>query len=315
MPEKLAIVTIDAGSNVTGKSPLVNDNMVGTSSSKGTMADGIREKGGIVYDSGRAYRTITLAAAMDGVDPNDAELVKEKIKKWDEANRFGHCDTGLTLDGHEIDEALLHGEDISKKVAHFSPLECVRALTKRMKAEWLLEYASSQPNRIIGFDGREMRKFVLEEAPVISDRRINFELVVSFYMIVDVIEAARRRMSQRGVLKDYNDPRWMLHPKLNATVDELLDRAKRDESRSLDPVGIPNEYCAYEPRDGKLRLRDRDSLRLPSLIMEKTPVLIDTTGIRVEEVKSTGLGYIATALQYNRGFPEITEDLLKKLAS
>lgn len=321
MPDKLAVVSIDAGSNITGKSEEVSDEMGGTSSGKGAFASGMRGVGALVYDSGRAYRTVTLAAAIDGVDPSDIAGVQRKLKEWQLAGRFGHCATGLTLDGKEVDERLLHGEDISSKVALFSPLDSVRSFTKRMKVEWLLDYVSQTDSRLVGFDGREMQHLMTNEVPTIlkedldREGELDIDLVSSFYMIVDLVEAARRRMAQRGVLESYDDPHWMLHPKLSSTVEELKERAKRDESRELDPVGIPANFCAYWPKDGKLELRARDRLELPNLMRANFPVLFDTTGVGIEEVKRAGLSHIATALQVRGTHPEIAKDLLAKLAS
>lgn len=320
MLERLALVTIDAGSNILGTDITINDEMVGTSSGKGILATGISNAGGLAYDSGRAYRTITLAAAMEGVSPDDEEAVREKLNSWRSAGRFGHCATGMTLDGIEVDEKLLHGEDVSKRVALFSPLDSVRELTKELKAEWLLEYVLATDTELVGFDGREMKRLVLSEMPEILKAKglkadvAKLDLVTSFYMIVDIVEAARRRMAQRGVLEDYNDPHWMLHPKLYGTVEELRDRARRDESRSLDPVRIPEEYYLYRPKDGRLELGTQDTVRLPSLIRENRSVLVDTTGIGIEEVQRSCLAHVAMALQTRGNHTELAEKLAQKVS-
>src|SRR5690606_8017785 len=110
MPEKLAIVTIDAGSNMTSNNSMFPER-VGTSSGKGTLASAIRDSGGLAYDSGRAYRTITAAALAEGLDADSDDFLTN-LKSWQRADRFGHCATGLSLDGEEIPEHIVHGEVI-----------------------------------------------------------------------------------------------------------------------------------------------------------------------------------------------------------
>ncbi len=297
MPEKLAIVTIDAGSNVTGNSPLFPER-VGTSSGKGTLASAIREVGGLAYDSGRAYRTITAAAQAEGLEAGSVRFL-ESLIAWEKAGRFGHCDTGLSLDGEELQEHIVHGEAISKNVADFSPLAEVRNLTKRMKIKWIQEYAGELGVGLVGLDGRAMREFV--EGEVLAKVE-GCELITPFCMVVEVTEAARRRMAQRKDLV-YDNPAWYVHPKLNRTVQELMDRARKDEERADDPVIIPKDHYTYAVKgDEGLRLSRLDEASLEDSIREKRTALIDTTDAGVNEVKRVGMVHILKSLEVLDGF-------------
>lgn len=310
MPEKLAIVTIDAGSNMTGNDPLYPER-VGTSCGKGVVADTLRDNGGLAYDSGRAYRTITVAAMSEGIQADSPRFPDELIK-WTKAGRFGHCDTGLSLDTIELNEHVVHAEDVSKEVANYGAHPAVRRFTKDMKLAWLKSYAGEMGVGLVGLDGRAMREFVLDE---VETNIKGAELVSSLCMVVEVTEAARRRMAQRKVFA-YDDPMWIIHPKLNATVKELTERAKKDEARKDDPVLIPAEYYDYAVRgDRGLTLRPVDQENLDQLITDQEVVLMDTTGAGKEEVRSVALKHILRTLQVLEGFDEQAEDLETRLST
>lgn len=311
MAEKLAIVTIDAGSNMTGKALLFPER-VGTSSGKGTLAQAIRDCEGLAYDSGRAYRTITLAAQIENLEPGSDEFSRN-LQKWKEAGRFGHCDIGLTLDGDDpINEHVLHSVEVSRAVASFGALPEVRRLTKEMKLDWLNSYARESGANLIAFDGRAMRQLVEGEFLGNID---DIQLVATFSMVVDVVEAARRRMAQRGIIQ-YNQPGWELHPKLNDTIEELTERARQDESRTDDPVSIPEEHYLYAERrnKGRLELTPMDSANLDMLIMRGTDVLVDTTGVGINEVQKAGINHILRALRVLDGFDSTADKLEENFA-
>jgi cytidylate kinase len=308
MPEKLAIVTIDAGSNMTGNNPLFPER-VGTSSGKGTLASAIRINGGLAYDSGRAYRTITAAAVAENLDANSPAFLRA-LSSWVRAERFGHCATGLSLDEVEIPEQVLHAVDISRRVASFGEVPEVRRLTKDMKIAWLRDYATESGAGIIGFDGRAMKEFVEGE---VLDKLPQSELVSPLSMVVEVTEAARRRMAQRKELV-YNDPHWTINPKLGQTVTELTERAKQDEKRLTDPVIIPNPHYTYAVRGGELRVSPLDKSNLEDYIKSRVTALIDTTGAGVEEVQRVGMGHILLSMDVLGGFDRQVEDLKARLA-
>lgn len=303
MSEKLAIVTIDAGSNMSGGAPLFPER-VGTSSSKGTLAQIIRDCGGLAYDSGRAYRTITVAAQAEGLEAN-SDIFNEELLAWAEAGRFGHCETGLSLDGNELPERVVHSVGVSRAVAGFGENPLVRRLTKDMKLDWLNSYVGRQGVNLVAFDGRRMLEFVQDEVLGADN-----ELIVPFYMVVESTEAARRRMAQRGLLA-YNDPRWALHPKLNETIEELEARAKQDEARADDPVLIPDEFYTYAIRNkpNALELGAIDKARLSTLMRNRVPVLMDTTGASVAEVERVGVAHIVQALRIIGGLESTASTL------
>lgn len=310
MLEKLAIVTIDAGSNVTGKSPLFPSSRVGTSSGKGTLAQAIRDVGGLAYDSGRAYRTIALAASTEGLDAQSDDL-GSTLDSWEEAGRFGHCATGLALDGQEIDERILHGVEVSSIVAGFGARPEVRELTKRMKVGWFNSYVGSNKLGLVALDGRGMRELVEDR---ILQQIPNSELVVPFCMVVDVAEAARRRMAQRGVIV-YDNPGWSLHPKTAETIAELEKRARKDEERTDDPVGIPEDRINYLENEGRLELTPASRATIEPHILNKRDVLVDTTGAGIDEVRRACLGHILQALETLEGFDNQASALEEHLAA
>lgn len=292
MEQRLAIVAIDAGSDIDGQHDLGGPK-TGTSSGKGLVAEGLRGSGFLAYDSGRAYRTITLAAEMEGLEAGDDKF-DLTLKRWIEAGRFGHCATGMTLDGIEVDEHILHGVDVSRRVATFSAREDVRELTKAMKVDWLRSYAIDQANGLVGLDGRGMREFVR----YMAERQVSeAKLITSLCMVVDPVEAARRRMAQRGVIR-YEDPKWMLHDDLQRTVNELEDRARLDEARTIDRVGLPGHFVAYTHSGGEFSLLSPSSEGFMDdrWIKSAGSILIDTTGAPKEDVTRLSKDLIARSL-------------------
>lgn len=309
MPERLAIVTIDAGSDIDATSTL-GKSRLGTSSGKGLVAEGFRDSGFLAYDSGRAYRTITLAAEIEGLSA-DEEAFGVALQKWIAAGRFGHCRTGLSLDGVEVDEHLLHGVDISSKVATFSPREDVRRLTKDMKIDWLGTFAQECANGLVGLDGRAMRELVQTE---VEQKVPGSKLVASFSMIVDPVEAARRRMTQRGII-EYTDPRWMLHEDLERTVAELEERARRDEARTKDPVRLPARFVHYKhsgSKDGFILQPPASERFLDNTWLRNAgTILVDTTGAPKDDVSNLCRDLVARSLLASPYEFEVDLDRLK----
>ncbi|MDQ5913620.1 MAG: Cytidylate kinase [Patescibacteria group bacterium] len=294
MPERLAIVTIDAGSDVRGR--VLDQERVGTSSGKGTMADAIRQVGGLAYDSGCAYRSITLRAMMEGLSPDD-EVFRDRLVAWDNAGNFGHSERGLSLFGMDVHESVLHGGDVSNRVASFGSSSFVRTYTKHMKVKWLEDFASKWSEPLVAFDGREMRQFVQER--VLGKPRVGADLLASLVMVVDPIEAAHRRMSSRGEV-EYGEKGWQVHPALVKTHEELRKRALQDEDRPVDGVGMPDEFVLFNEQDGRLSLAERhNDSDLEDALAEGVPIVLDTTGVNTDNVTRTGLNIIARGLMWS----------------
>jgi cytidylate kinase len=275
MTERLAIVPIDAGSDVRGK--YLDEPRIGTSSGKGKTAEAFRKVGYLANDSGRGYRTVAFAAAEEGVAAEDL-VSSGLIDKWRRANVFGNHDIGLSFEGDVIDESELHGKRISNIVADFGALPEVRVLMKDMKMSWLNWAKDEREMEVVALDGREMRSMVQDMA--INENRVPGAFILAgFTMIVNPVEAARRRMSAREEIK-YDDPNWWLNSGVMETIGELRKRALKDEDRDVDPVGIPTYH------------KDLSEANV-ALVAERTwkigdEILFDTTGISQDAVQDAG---------------------------
>ena len=191
MPEKLAIVTIDAGSDVRAK--ISEEEVIGTSSGKGTLTDAIRDDGThLGMDRGRAFRTIAYLAAEQGIDPAHFDS-SGALERWKREGAVQLCDDGLALKEGKVPDTELHGKRISKIVAEFGELASIRDFMHETTLNWINWARGKGTNGLVAIDGRETATLVREA--IRSGDLKDADLLKSFIMVVNPVEAARRRMA------------------------------------------------------------------------------------------------------------------------
>lgn len=297
MPEKLAIVSIDAGSDVRGR--VLDEPRIGTSSGKGTLAGYLRSKGFLANDSGRGYRTVAYAASDNGVTA-DRLIESGLLRKWERAGVFGCADVGLSFEGEVIAEEELHGKRISSIVADFGAIPEVRHLMKQKKMEWLNWAKNEHQMKLVALDGRGMREMVEDMA--IRDGAVEGAyLATGFSMVVNPVEAARRRMSARHEV-EYTDPAWYLAPGLTDTIIELRTRAIKDEDRAIDPVGIAESAFVINSKIikegfGTYGTTSAWERSTATKFAQGQEFLFDTTGLTTNTVESVAMHLISECTQ------------------
>lgn len=290
MAEQLAIVTIDAASDVRGI--VWPKEVVGTSSSKGSLTDVVRLDH-LGMDRGRAFRTITHLADDMGLEPGDFSQVGI-LDRWIRDGTLRLCEDGLSIGEDRIPDKILHGQKISKAVAKFGEVAAIRHFMEGITVDWIEWARRNGANGLVALDGRETAALVRK---LMAEGRLKeAEIVKSFSMLVDPIEAARRRMAGRGDIK-YNDPHWQKNPKANGVIVDIVERAMRDEDRLVDPVGLPPRGTQAIDLElvRSVRAATGESgldKHLKETYRDEVGIVFDTTGFTVEEVQSIGMTLI-----------------------
>lgn len=200
---------------------------------KSTVARALADRMGFVYlDTGAIYRTVALVArraSIDWADPAAVAAVARDIVQH--ARLLFERSTGtaqrVLLDGSDVSEAIRTPE-ISAGASTVSAHPAVRA-------ELLLLQRTLAGRGGVVMEGRDTGTVVFPDADV------------KFYMNATPEERARRRfeeLSAKGLKVD-----------MRATLDEILERDRRDTQRAVAP------------------LRKADDA-----------IVVDTTGVPVSEV-------------------------------
>ncbi len=127
---------------------------------KSSLARRAAERLGFIYvDTGAIYRTVGLAAARRGVDPEDAEAVAAMLPSLQ--IEIGHDETGvqrMRLNGEDVSEAIRLPE-ISAYASRVSALPVVRAFLMDMQRDMARRHS-------VIMDGRDIGTVVLPDAEV-----------------------------------------------------------------------------------------------------------------------------------------------------
>lgn len=183
---------------------------------KSTIAKMCAEKLGFLYvDTGAIYRTVGLAARLEGIASKDAEGVTAILPKLKITMR--HDDSGLQrmiLNGDDVTDAIRMPE-ISIYASDVSAMPPVRAFLLEMQREL------ARTNNVI-MDGRDIGTVVLPNADL------------KIFLTAQPEERARRRFEElvlKGVETTYEE-----------VLRDIRYRDENDSNRTAAPLK-PSEDC------------------------------------------------------------------------
>jgi small subunit ribosomal protein S1 len=175
-------------------------------SGKSTIARLLAERTGRTYiNSGSLYRAITLGCLREGIDPGDPEAALDYARRAPLDYRDGE----VYLGGEGV-EALLHGDEIDRRVA---PLSAIVPL-RRVVNDHLRRIAG---NRDVVVEGRDMTTVVFPRA----EHR--------FYLDASVEERARRRFDQGVSALSLDEIRESIRRR------DTIDKNKEEGSLKIAP--------------------------------------------------------------------------------
>lgn len=188
---------------------------------KSTVAKLISEKLGINYlDTGAMYRSIAYALINKGIDPEDADAVKNHLDEVDIEVKYIKRVQHMYLDGKDISK-LIRTNEISMGASNVSKIPEVRLKLIEMQQEIARNYD-------IVMDGRDICTYVLPDA----DHK--------FYITASVDERARRRFKE-------------LPEGSNLTFEEIrediIKRDKNDSEREFMPLKQAEDAVLVDTTD------------------------------------------------------------------
>ncbi len=200
---------------------------------KSTIAKAVAERFGFIYvDTGAIYRTVGLAAARAGVDPEDPAAVTALLPSLDIA--LSHGEDGLQhmhLNGEDV-SAKIRTPAISRYASRVSAIPAVRAFLMDMQRDM------ARRTSVI-MDGRDIGTVVLPDAslkifltasPEARGRRRFAELKEKGQDIS--LEEVLRDMAER----DKNDSMRAAAPLRAAEDAVLVDTSELTLAESIDAV-------------------------------------------------------------------------------
>jgi len=188
---------------------------------KSTVAKLISEKLGINYlDTGAMYRSIAYALINKGIDPEDADAVKNHLDEVDIEVKYIKRVQHMYLDGKDISK-LIRTNEISMGASNVSKIPEVRLKLIEMQQEIARNFD-------IVMDGRDICTYVLPDA----DHK--------FYITASVDERARRRFKE-------------LPEGSNLTFEEIrediIKRDKNDSEREFMPLKQAEDAVLVDTTD------------------------------------------------------------------
>ena len=188
---------------------------------KSTVAKLISEKLGVNYlDTGAMYRSIAYALINKGIDPEDADAVKNHLDEVDIEVKYIKRVQHMYLDGKDISK-LIRTNEISMGASNVSKIPEVRLKLIEMQQEIARNYD-------IVMDGRDICTYVLPDA----DHK--------FYITASVDERARRRFKE-------------LPEGSNLTFEEIrediIKRDKNDSEREFMPLKQAEDAVLVDTTD------------------------------------------------------------------
>lgn len=177
---------------------------------KSTLAKLLAEKLGFLYvDTGAIYRTVSLFAFRQGVEPTDASAVTDLLGSIAVDLRYG--DDGLQhmfLNGEDVTEEIRRHE-ISRYASAVSAIPAVRAFLLQMQRDM-----AERQNVVM--DGRDIGTVVLPAADV------------KIFLTASPQDRAERRRAEllaRGQACDFE-----------TVLADLLERDRNDSNRAAAPL-------------------------------------------------------------------------------
>lgn len=188
---------------------------------KSTVAKLISEKLGINYlDTGAMYRSIAYALINKGIDPEDADAVKDHLDEVDIEVKYIKRVQHMYLDGKDISK-LIRTNDISMGASNVSKIPDVRLKLIEMQQEIARNFD-------IVMDGRDICTYVLPDA----DHK--------FFITASVDERARRRFKElpEGSNLTFEDIR-----------EDIIKRDKNDSEREFMPLKQAEDAVLVDTTD------------------------------------------------------------------
>jgi cytidylate kinase len=176
-------------------------------SGKSTLAQRLAQALGWAFlDTGAMYRAVTRAALDRGLFPGDAERLAQLAKGL----RIDLSPSGeVSIDGRDV-TAAIRAPDVNEAVSAVAEIAQVRAVMKAHQRRF------AQANGRIVAEGRDIGTAVFPDARV------------KVFLAGSAEERVRRRVEEMRRTTPGLDP--------EAVRRSLLDRDRRDETRSADPL-------------------------------------------------------------------------------
>lgn len=180
---------------------------------KSTVARKVAERLGYDFlDTGAMYRTVALEALRRGASLNDPRELAFVARHCRIAFDFSRRPPAVLLNG-EVVSHLLRGSEVTSAASHVAAVPAVR-------------------ERLV----LEQRRIGTEHANLVSEGRDQGSVVfvdarVKIYLDADPAERARRRVVQLRARGEAVT--------VEAVLREILERDRRDSSRSVGPLAVP----------------------------------------------------------------------------
>lgn len=172
---------------------------------KSSVARAVATRLGLRYlDTGAMYRAVALAALDRGIDPNDAEAVRDLVEVLD----LGIEKDSISVDGTDV-TARIRGAEVTGAAAQVARHEAVREALVRLQRQ------IASGGQVV-MEGRDIGSAVLPDADV------------KVFLTASLEERARRRCRQLG---EEETPERVAE--LVASIEE---RDEADRTRAASPL-------------------------------------------------------------------------------
>ena len=207
-------------------------------SGKSVMAKAVAKKLGIVYvDTGALYRAIGLYMHRQGVDKNDSESIKKKLKEIDLKLALGEEGQQVVLNGENVNPYIRQPE-ISMYASKVSAIPEVRAFLLNLQRDTARENNVIMDGRDIGtviFPDAEVKIFLFARYEIRAERRYK-ELVEKG--VSTTYEEVLADMQKR----DSDDRNREIAPAIAAEDAVKLDSSELDIDQTIAAIlGIIEE--------------------------------------------------------------------------
>ncbi len=181
---------------------------------KTTIAKMLAEKIGFKYvDTGSMYRAVTLKIIESSIEFSNISGIELTAEKSDIKIKFNGSKMHIFLDGNDVTDKIRR-EDVTENTSLIAAMPGVRYKLAKIQRE-----AATRLKKVV-FDGRDMGSIVFPDADL------------KIYLDAGIEERARRRWQE---LKDRGE---MID--METLKDKIRSRDKKDESRGLAPLRIPD---------------------------------------------------------------------------
>lgn len=185
-------------------------------SGKSTTARAVADRLGWRYlDSGALYRAVTYALLESGTPPSLWErLAGDDLDGLGLSVEIGEEGIEIALAGRPVADEQLRTERVTDHVSKAAAMPSVRG--------WLFtaQRSAGTAGRLVA-DGRDMGTVVFPEA------------TTKIFLKAEPVERARRRLADRDVEAPSQE-------ELEAEVERLLQRDRRDANREVSPLRVPD---------------------------------------------------------------------------